>query len=125
MKLVKLTKDVPHEGLSAGTVLNVDERSAANMVKAGEAEDFDPNKDDADAERVETIDDIPSTAPGHRQVTSARTVGYADDGPVLADVSAEGVADPALSAKVPAKAVPAAPGAKPAGGDPGDGAAKK
>lgn len=116
MQLIKLTKDIEHEGLSAGDVLSVDERSAAHLIKVGEAEEFEPET----VEKVETIDDIPSTAKrvGAPAVMSAIRVGSADPGPVVA-VQPETPTLPVKKADT--KPASAASGAQPAGGDAGGG----
>lgn len=112
MQLIKLTKAIEHEGLSIGDVLSVDERSAAHLIKAGEAKEFTPKTVD----KVETIDDIPSTAKPRSAVMSAVRVGSADPGPVAP------TDDPATTPKKSAaKQPPAASGAQPAGGDAGGG----
>lgn len=138
MKLIQLTKAMPHQGLSEGAVLNVDERSAQVLIKRGDATAYVPEP----AEKVETIDDIESTAKRGRAVMTAARVGFADPGPVAAStaeaeeapaVEAD-AADPAPAAasdpapdlapqppKRSPKSGPAASGAQPAGGDAGGG----
>lgn len=131
MKLIQLTKDIPHQGLSVGDVISVDPRSATALIKRGDADEYEPGADAA--EKVETIDDIPSTAKRGRAVMSAVRVGSADPGPgaitvgevmppaeVQADDAAEAATDPPPK-KAAAKQPPAASGAKPAGGDAGGG----
>lgn len=142
MKLIELTKDIPHEGLSEGDLLSVDERSAKALIDRGDAKKYEPSSTDA-AEKVETIDDIPSTAKRGRAVMSAVRVGAADPGPVASTVAeAEDAPDdtsvPAATVddplpetsrdaatqpakKAAAKKPPAASGAQPAGADAGGG----
>lgn len=115
MQLIKLTKAIEHEGLSAGDVLSVDERSAAHLIKVGDAEKFQPEAVD----KVETIDDIPSTAKPRHAVMSAVHVGSADPGPVAP--TTEAATDPPPVKKTAAQKPPAASGAQPAGGDAGGG----
>jgi hypothetical protein len=133
MKLVQLTKDMAHQGLSEGDVLSVDERSAKALIDRGDAAEYKPPTEGAKKE--ETIDDIPSTANRGRAVMSAVRVGSADPGPVAATV-AEAEDAPAAEAdaagptpaptsqpqKRSPKSGPAASGAQPAGGDAGGGA---
>lgn len=123
MQLIKLTKAIEHEGLVVGDVLSVDERSAAHLIKEGEAEEYEPKA----ADKVPTIDDIPSTAKGRTAVMSAVRVGSPDPGPAsktVEEVPAGTVLDDeaaSLPKKTAAKTPPAAPGAEPAGGDAGGG----
>jgi hypothetical protein len=133
MKLIQLTKDMPHQGLSEGDLLSVDQRSAKALIDRGDATEYKPPTDAA--EKVETIDDIPSTAKRGRAVMSAVRVGSADPGPVAPtvteaeDAPPETEEDRALAAvqdipmpkKSAADKPPAASGAQPAGGDAGGG----
>ena len=50
MKLVKLVKNTKHR--NAGEVIEVDDASAASLVKRGVAKAFDPKKDKATAVRT-------------------------------------------------------------------------
>jgi hypothetical protein len=116
MKLIQLTKAMPHQGLSEGDLLNVDERSARVLIKRGDAKPYEPEQ----VEKVETIDDIESTAKRGRAVMTTARVGFADPGPVASTDETEDAPAPQSPKRSP-KSGPAASGAQPAGGDAGGG----
>lgn len=144
MKTIKVTKEIPGEGLTPGDVLSVDEFSAAALIERGDAEEYQP--EGGDGEHVETIDDIvdPDVARNRRQMT-ATIVGGPSNGGATLPSPAPATTDPAAPAESPdpLTATPdavshsgstptgkagkdkgselAAPGLNPAGGDAGGG----
>lgn len=129
MQAIKLTKDIPGDGLAKGDIVEVDAFSAAALIKRGDAEEYDPAKAAADtrAEGGEelsglTIDDIvdPQVARNRRTMT-ATIVGGPGTGPSPAvDVETEAPAAPRPTGK-PTRPEMAPPGANPAGGATGGG----
>lgn len=129
MITIKLTKDIPDQGLVAGDIMQVDKFSAASMVKREVAEEYNPEQEarEVDAPSGEyggrpaaTIDDIHDPdAQRDRRVQVSVHVAAADPGPPQQPPAAL-VPDPAA---VPAKASSkkAASGAEPVGGDAGGG----
>ncbi|AYB69358.1 hypothetical protein SEA_GRAVAILLIA_16 [Mycobacterium phage Gravaillia] len=131
MKTVKFVKDNPGEGLCAGDVLEVDDNSAAALIRRGEAEEYNPQAvDDArvaeprtfgDQEGVRTMDDIRDPqAARNRRVMSFTTVAAPDPGPTAPE-AAETVSAPQPAAKPRTRPAQAAPDAQSAGGDAGGG----
>ncbi|WP_431231530.1 hypothetical protein ACQ856_18380 [Mycolicibacterium psychrotolerans] len=102
MKTIKFKQDVPHEGLAVGDVLEVDDNSAAALIRRDLAEEYNPaSAAEAGTNVVEvqsgaygtqdsgvrTIDDIVDPqAARNRRVMSFTTVAQADPGPQAADV---------------------------------------
>jgi hypothetical protein len=114
VQTIKLTKDIPHEGLSKGDVINVDELSAKSLIDRKDAEEYTPPKasDKPKGERAryggqeaETIDDIVDPEARGARIMTVRVVGEADKGDT--------------SRKRGKPAARGASGAKPAGGDAG------
>lgn len=106
MQTVRLTEDIPADGLAKGDLLTVDAFSAAALIKSKRAEEYDPAKAAADnrAEGGEelsglTIDDIvdPEVARNRRTMTATIVGGpsagqsvsqLADPNPVASDPDA-------------------------------------
>ncbi|ABW88411.1 tail assembly chaperone [Mycobacterium phage Evanesce] len=132
MKTVKFVKDNPGEGLCAGDVLEVDDNSAAALIRRGEAEEYNPQAVDAvrvaeprtfgDQEGVRTMDDIRDPqAARNRRVMSFTTVAAPDPGPAVAEAADESVSAPQPAAKPRTRPAQAASDAQSAGGDAGGG----
>ena len=141
MQTIKLTQDIEHEGLAAGDVLEVDENSAAALVRRGVAVVYDPaaaadvnepvEATYGDQEGVRTIDDIRDPqAARNRRVMSFATVAAPDPGPAataaaVAPAAPEPEPAPAKTGRPKANTGPAqaASDAQSAGGDAGGGTA--
>lgn len=123
MKQIELTADIAHEGLVEGDVISVDALSAASLIKAGKAKEYEPPEAGAARQAGEeeptyggqpaaTIDDI--VDPGveaQRGVMTVSVVAAADHGRKAAPVT--GAEQP------PAEAEPAPPSAgEPPAADP-------
>ena len=143
MQTIKLTQDIEHEGLAAGDVLEVDENSAAALVRRGVAVVYDPaaaadvnepvEATYGDQEGVRTIDDIRDPqAARNRRVMSFATVAAPDPGPAataaaVAPAAPEPEPAPAKTGRPKTNTGPApaqaASDAQSAGGDAGGGTA--
>jgi hypothetical protein len=98
MKLIQQVTANEAEGLAAGDVRSVDDRSAAILIDRGDAKPYEPGE--GEGERVETIDDIvdPEVARNRRTMTATIVGGPSTGGPAAAPSSEPATSDPATPA---------------------------
>jgi hypothetical protein len=116
MKTVKLTKDIPGEGLSKGDVISVNPASAAVLIERKDAEAYETPKATDGSEAQKTIDDIvdPQVARNRRNMTATIVGGPGADRKAEVQTTDQGEL-PAGAASKSSSSV-AAPGPNPAGG---------